>query len=172
MYVQNSCSDFFYILKVFFFCGGSICSHVPNLSLLTRSLRCTYWLLMQEWILFSFQPTTSFKYEIHTLANKIFYCGKKIQYKIYRHLDWVLSNKYIQFPLAAKCPPYAEKQKKKNKQTCNSMTSSYKSLVVACPGGHWYVSNVSIIFDAPCLFLYHLLSVLLHFVAFLCIFQN
>jgi hypothetical protein len=39
-------------------------------------------------------------------------------------------------------------------------------------GDAWYVSNVSIIFDAPCLFLYHLLSVLLHFVAFLCIFQN
>jgi hypothetical protein len=35
-----------------------------------------------------------------------------------------------------------------------------------------YVSNVSIIFDAPCLFLHHLLSVLLHFVAFLCIFQD
>jgi hypothetical protein len=33
-----------------------------------------------------------------------------------------------------------------------------------------YVSNVSIIFDTPCLFLHHLLSVLLHFVAFLCIF--
>jgi hypothetical protein len=39
-------------------------------------------------------------------------------------------------------------------------------------GYAWYVSNVSIIFDAPCLFLYHLLCVLLHFVAFLCIFQN
>jgi hypothetical protein len=36
----------------------------------------------------------------------------------------------------------------------------------------WYVSNVSIIFYAPCLFLHHLLSVLLHFVAFLCIFWN
>jgi hypothetical protein len=36
----------------------------------------------------------------------------------------------------------------------------------------WYVSNVSIIFDAPCLFMYHLLCVLLHFVAFLCIFWN
>jgi hypothetical protein len=36
----------------------------------------------------------------------------------------------------------------------------------------WYVSNVSIIFDAPCLFLHHLLSVSLHFVAFLCIFRN
>jgi hypothetical protein len=36
----------------------------------------------------------------------------------------------------------------------------------------WYVSNVSIIFDALCLFLHHLLNVLLHFVAFLCIFQN
>jgi hypothetical protein len=36
----------------------------------------------------------------------------------------------------------------------------------------WYVSNVSIIFYAPCLFLHHLLSVLLHFVAFLCIFRN
>jgi hypothetical protein len=31
-------------------------------------------------------------------------------------------------------------------------------------GDAWYVSNVSIIFDAPCLFL--------HFVAFLCIFWN
>jgi hypothetical protein len=39
-------------------------------------------------------------------------------------------------------------------------------------GDAWYVSNVSIIFDAPCLFLHHLISVLLHFVAFLCIFWN
>jgi hypothetical protein len=37
---------------------------------------------------------------------------------------------------------------------------------------HWYVSNLSIIFYAPCLFIHHLLCVLLHFVAFLCIFQN
>jgi hypothetical protein len=39
-------------------------------------------------------------------------------------------------------------------------------------GDAWYVSNISIIFDAPCLFIYHLLCVLLHFVAFLCIFWN
>jgi hypothetical protein len=39
-------------------------------------------------------------------------------------------------------------------------------------GDVWYVSNVSIIFDAPCLFLHHLLWVLLHFVVFLCIFRN
>jgi hypothetical protein len=36
----------------------------------------------------------------------------------------------------------------------------------------WYVQNVSIIFDAPCLFLHHLLSISLHFVALLCIFRN
>jgi hypothetical protein len=35
-----------------------------------------------------------------------------------------------------------------------------------------YVSNVSIIFDAPCLFLHYLFSVSLHFMAFLCIFWN
>jgi hypothetical protein len=35
---------------------------------------------------------------------------------------------------------------------------------------YWYVSNVSIIFDALCLFMHHLPCVLLHFVAFLCIF--
>jgi hypothetical protein len=39
-------------------------------------------------------------------------------------------------------------------------------------GDAWYVSNVSIIFYAPCLFINHLLCVLLHIVAFLCIFQN
>jgi hypothetical protein len=39
-------------------------------------------------------------------------------------------------------------------------------------GDAWYVSNVSIIFDAPCLFTHHLLCVLLHFVVFLCIFRN
>jgi hypothetical protein len=39
-------------------------------------------------------------------------------------------------------------------------------------GDAWYVSNVPIIFDAPCLFIHHFLCVLLHFVAFLCIFQN
>jgi hypothetical protein len=33
-------------------------------------------------------------------------------------------------------------------------------------GDAWYVSNVSIIFDAPCLFIHYLLCVLLHFVAF------
>jgi hypothetical protein len=36
----------------------------------------------------------------------------------------------------------------------------------------WYVSNVSIIFNAPCLFLHHLPIVSLHFVALLCIFRN
>jgi hypothetical protein len=39
-------------------------------------------------------------------------------------------------------------------------------------GNSWYVSNVSIIFYAPCLFIHHLLCVLLHFMAFLCTFQN
>jgi hypothetical protein len=39
-------------------------------------------------------------------------------------------------------------------------------------GDAWYVSDVSIIFDAPCLFTHHLLCILLHFVAFLCIFWN
>jgi hypothetical protein len=34
------------------------------------------------------------------------------------------------------------------------------------------LKHISIIFYAPCLFLHHLLSVLLHFVAFLCIFRN
>ena len=38
--------------------------------------------------------------------------------------------------------------------------------------GDWYISNVSIIFDAPCLFLHHLPCVSLHFVAFLCDFWN
>jgi hypothetical protein len=36
----------------------------------------------------------------------------------------------------------------------------------------WYVSNIDIIFDAPCLFIHHFLCVLLHFVVFLCIFRN
>jgi hypothetical protein len=36
----------------------------------------------------------------------------------------------------------------------------------------WYVSNVSIIFDAPCLFLHRLPIVALHLVALLCIFRN
>jgi hypothetical protein len=39
-------------------------------------------------------------------------------------------------------------------------------------GDTWYILNVSIIFDAPCLFLHHLLCVLLHFMVFLCIFWN
>jgi hypothetical protein len=39
-------------------------------------------------------------------------------------------------------------------------------------GDAWYVLNVSKIFDAPCLFIHHFLCVLLHFVAFLCIFRN
>jgi hypothetical protein len=38
--------------------------------------------------------------------------------------------------------------------------------------GTWYISNVSIIFDAPCLFLHHLYNVSLHLVALLCIFRN
>jgi ribonuclease HI len=39
-------------------------------------------------------------------------------------------------------------------------------------GAPSYVSNVSIISGAPCLFLHHLFSVSLHFVTFLCIFWN
>jgi hypothetical protein len=39
-------------------------------------------------------------------------------------------------------------------------------------GDAWYVSNVSIIFDAPCLFYTICFMLCLHFVAFLCIFQN
>jgi hypothetical protein len=39
-------------------------------------------------------------------------------------------------------------------------------------GAHWYVSNVSIIFDVPCLFLHHLPNVSLHLVALLCDFRN
>jgi hypothetical protein len=39
-------------------------------------------------------------------------------------------------------------------------------------GDAWYIANVSIIFYAPFLFIHHLLCVLLHFVAFLCIFWN
>jgi hypothetical protein len=37
-------------------------------------------------------------------------------------------------------------------------------------GDAWYVSNVSITFDDPCLFIHHLFCVLLHFMVFLCIF--
>jgi hypothetical protein len=48
-------------------------------------------------------------------------------------------------------------------------SNSQKPSFPMCP---WYVSNVSIIFDAPCLFIHHLLCVLLHFMAFSCIFQN
>jgi hypothetical protein len=36
----------------------------------------------------------------------------------------------------------------------------------------WYVANVSIIFDAPCLFYTNCFMFCLHFVAFLCIFWN
>jgi hypothetical protein len=57
---------------------------------------------------------------------------------------------------------------RKRKWTTTPMEKSLKEK----HQGHWYVSNVSIIFDAPCLFLHHLLSVSLHFVAFLCIFWN
>jgi hypothetical protein len=39
-------------------------------------------------------------------------------------------------------------------------------------GDAWYVANVSIIFDAPCLFLTNCYMFCLHFVAFLCIFWN
>jgi hypothetical protein len=39
-------------------------------------------------------------------------------------------------------------------------------------GDAWYVSNVSIIFDAPCLFYTICFMFCLHFVAFLCDFRN
>jgi hypothetical protein len=48
-------------------------------------------------------------------------------------------------------------------------TPSQAGVVV---GATWYVSNVSIIFDAPCLFLHYLLSISLHSVPFLCMFRN
>jgi hypothetical protein len=39
-------------------------------------------------------------------------------------------------------------------------------------GDAWYVANVSIIFDAPCLFYTDCFMFCLHFMAFLCIFWN
>jgi hypothetical protein len=39
-------------------------------------------------------------------------------------------------------------------------------------GDAWYVANISIIFDAPCLFYTNYFMFCLHFVAFLCIFWN
>jgi hypothetical protein len=39
-------------------------------------------------------------------------------------------------------------------------------------GDAWYVANVSIIFDAPCLFYTNCFMFCLHFVVFLCIFWN
>jgi hypothetical protein len=61
---------------------------------------------------------------------------------------------------------------------CCRRTLSPRSVVYrghcCCPSctAPWYISNVSIIFDAPCLFLHHLPCVSLHFVAFLCDFRN
>jgi hypothetical protein len=39
-------------------------------------------------------------------------------------------------------------------------------------GGGWYIANVSIMFDAPCLFYTNCFVFCLHFVAFLCILWN
>jgi hypothetical protein len=50
--------------------------------------------------------------------------------------------------------------------------SSISTIALLDVATAWYVSNVSIIFDAPCLFLHHLPNVSLHFVALLCIFRN
>jgi hypothetical protein len=61
------------------------------------------------------------------------------------------------------------KRKKWNTEKEGLSNSSKRSL---SRWAHWYVSNVSIIFDAPCLFLHHLPIVSLHLVAFLYIFRN
>jgi hypothetical protein len=56
-----------------------------------------------------------------------------------------------------------------------SIINSYAWYLQAIPSKFscaWYVSNVSIIFDALCLFLHHLPCVSLHFMAFLCDFRN
>jgi hypothetical protein len=70
------------------------------------------------------------------------------------------------------------------KSPCNSATgdtrrrrlAAYNPSACSTPSPtyapSWYVSNVSIIFDAPCLFLHHLPNVSLHFLAFLCDFRN
>jgi hypothetical protein len=67
-------------------------------------------------------------------------------------------------------------QRKYNKDSMLSVATSATKPSVShtswAARSHWYVSNVSIIFYAPCLFTHHLLCVLLHFVAFLCIFRN
>jgi hypothetical protein len=56
-------------------------------------------------------------------------------------------------------------------QDLDEVLAQTKTETAPCLDGR-YVSNVSIIFYAPCLFMHHLLYVLLHFVAFLCIFWN
>jgi hypothetical protein len=55
-----------------------------------------------------------------------------------------------------------------NRYTCDYIPFAY---VLLC-GKVWYVANVSIIFDAPCLFYINFSVFCLYFVAHLCIFWN
>jgi hypothetical protein len=50
--------------------------------------------------------------------------------------------------------------------------STWDFLALWMRPGSWYVTNVSIIFDAPCLFYTNCFVFWLHFMAFLCIFWN
>jgi hypothetical protein len=104
-------------------------------------------------------------------------CSKKVTQEIFSELD----------KTKAEVPNYlTQRRSPKESRRC---TRSQPHLVVAratprsCHQGVWplgpppdialwYISNVSIIFDAPCLFLHHLSCVLLHFMAFLCDFWN
>jgi hypothetical protein len=83
----------------------------------------------------------------------------KVKQKRCRQMDWSISLHYT----------FQVDFLKKVISNVKLLTQAWGETNLWC---NWYVSNVSTIFDAPCLFLHHLPNVLLHFVALLCIFRN
>jgi hypothetical protein len=81
---------------------------------------------------------------------------------------WVLTKLYHNGLWGSKL----KSSRRNNDQAKHSGLTGAWSIVIKIKRDAWYVSNVSIIFYAPYLFTHHLLCVLLHFVAFLCIFRN
>jgi hypothetical protein len=111
-------------------------------------------------------PALCTKFETFPFLSHTFRCFMFVSWReVYEHSFHELTMRYsifVKIHLSRVIPSFPSRKK--------IMVSLWRSLKTVAT--LWYVSNVSIIFDAPCFVLHHLPIVSLHLVAFLYAFRN
>jgi hypothetical protein len=115
---------------------------LPIVLVWSSTEHASYWKPdLRSWAIWKFWST-------YFLASRISRCGSATNYMKHAIAKWAEPKRYAAFLSLSSHVPFPA------------------HLLSLLTGGDWYVSNVSIIFDALCLFIHHLIWVLLHFMVF------